>query len=187
MFVERLISRGISPLHIFPSPYEHLQTQWWMNRKERGKLDAMNRRRSNNFGSENSLYKLCNCLPYLHSEDWREGGGSRGLEKRNYFDRKWETSRVNVNNMLTTSFYARRSQKCIKTIKVNSRKKSWSTCCAAILQRMCALCCVLKFDEIETFINILRAAFPAKVFYSAFLYFWVCNFLAKGNICKSCS
>ena len=94
-----------------------------MNRKERGKLDVMNRRRSNNFGSENSLYKLCNCLPYLHSEDWREGGGSRGLEKRNYFDRKWETSRVNFINMLTTSFYTRRFQNRIKTIKVISRKK----------------------------------------------------------------
>jgi len=32
MFVVRLISRGISPLH-FPSPYEHLQTQW-VNLKE---------------------------------------------------------------------------------------------------------------------------------------------------------
>ena len=58
------------------------------------------------------------------------------------------TSGVNFTNMLMRSFYARRSQKRKKTVK-SSAEKSWPTCCAAVLQQICALLCALKFDEID--------------------------------------
>ena len=51
--------------------------------------------------------------------------------------------------MLLLSFFLRvQIPKAKKDSQLISRKKSWPTCCGAVLQQICALCCALKFDEI---------------------------------------